>query len=164
MEVDRGTIEIQGKKYNELTEADKQKLGVAMDNIALIEEISGLDYLRFVGRIYKLPKDVLEKRIQDLFHYFFENESDLDKNIGKYFTGMKKKIAFCAAVIHTLEILILDEPFSGLDPLVANQMVIFIKKYQRLDRTIFISSHDLTYVQKVATRIGVLDKTELIFD
>jgi len=164
VEVDRGTIEIQGKKYNELTEADKQKLGVAMDNIALIEEISGLDYLRFVGRIYKLPKDVLEKRIQDLFHYFFENESDLDKNIGKYFTGMKKKIAFCAAVIHTLEILILDEPFSGLDPLVANQMVIFIKKYQRLDRTIFISSHDLTYVQKVATRIGVLDKTELIFD
>jgi ABC-2 type transport system ATP-binding protein len=164
VEIDQGQIEILGQHHDELLETHKKKIGVAMDNLALIEEISGLDYLRFVGRIYKLPKDILENRIQDLFRYFFENEGDLDKNIGKYSTGMKKKIAFCAAVLHTPEILILDEPFSGLDPLVANQMVSFIQKYRRDDRLIFISSHDLTYVQKIATRIGVLDNSELIFN
>jgi ABC-type multidrug transport system ATPase subunit len=84
--------------------------------------------------------------------------------MGKFSTGMKKKIAFCAAVIHTPSILILDEPFSGLDPLVANQMVQFLQKYKREDRTILISSHDLTYVEKIATHIGVLDNKELVFN
>lgn len=164
VEIDKGSIEILGKSHDVLTAEDKKLLGVAMDNLALIDEISGLDYLRFVGHIYKLPKELIESRIQDLFRYFFEDERDLDKNIGKYSTGMKKKIAFCAAVLHTPEVLILDEPFSGLDPLVANQMVLFIQKYRREDRIIFISSHDLTYVQKIATRIGVLDNSQLIFD
>ena len=164
LEIDNGQIEILGKHHDELKDTDKKRIGVALDNLALIEEISGLDYLRFVGRIYQLPNDILETRIKDLFRYFFENEGDLDKNIGKYSTGMKKKIAFCAAVLHTPEILILDEPFSGLDPLVANQMVLFIKKYRREDRMIFISSHDLTYVQKIATRIGVLDNADLVFN
>lgn len=77
---------------------------------------------------------------------------------------MKRKIAFCAAVIHTPEILILDEPFSGLDPLVANQMASFIKLYQKSERTIFLSSHDLNYVEKIASHIGVLNDTQMQFD
>lgn len=76
---------------------------------------------------------------------------------------MKKKIAFCAAVLHTPELLILDEPFSGLDPLVANQMIQFLKKYQREDRLIFISSHDLSYVEKVASHIGVLHESNIVY-
>ena len=77
---------------------------------------------------------------------------------------MKKKIAFCAAIIHTPDILILDEPFSGLDPLVANQMIEFLKIYKQKDRTIFISSHDLNYVEKIATHIGVLSESKLLFN
>ena len=77
---------------------------------------------------------------------------------------MKKKLAFCAAIIHTPEILILDEPFSGLDPFVANQMIQFLQKYQRADRAILISSHDLNYVEKIATHIGVLDNKTLQFN
>lgn len=106
----------------------------------------------------------MKKRINDLFTYFFEDDSDLKKNIAKYSTGMKKKIAFCASVIHTPDILILDEPFSGLDPLVANQMIHFIKKYQSPDRIIFISSHDLSYVERISTHIGVLDNHSLVYN
>ena len=58
----------------------------------------------------------------------------------------------------------MDEPFSGLDPMVANQMAQFIKKYQREDRLVLISSHDLTYVEKVATHIGVLNDKKLMFN
>jgi len=164
LELDNGNIMLLGKEHNKLDNADKKRIGAVVENLALIDEISGLDFLLLVGKIYKMPQDMLKKRIADLFQYFFENESDLKKNISKYSTGMKKKLAFCAAVIHTPDILILDEPFSGLDPLVANQMVMFINKYQREDRLIFISSHDLTYVEKVATHIGVLDNKNLVFN
>lgn len=161
---DQGKIYINGKEHNGLTKQDKTKLGVVGEDLALIEELNGFEYLSFVGKIYQLPKTTLEKRIIDLFNYFFDDERDLKKNILLYSAGMKKKIAFCAAVIHTPDILILDEPFSGLDPLVANQMTDFLKLYQKKDRTVFVSSHDLNYVEKVATHIGVLDSTRLQFD
>ncbi len=161
---DQGRITLFGKDHNTLDHLDKRKLGVIIENLALIEEISGFDFLMLVGKIYEMPAETLMKRIKDLFSYFFEEESDLKKNISRYSTGMKKKIAFCAAVIHAPNILIMDEPFSGLDPMVANQMAQFIKKYQREDRLVLISSHDLTYVEKVATHIGVLNDKKLMFN
>lgn len=164
IELDSGNIKLLGKDHNKLDISDKKRIGAVVENLALIDEISGFEFLHLVGKIYKMPLDTSKKRIADLFNYFFENESDLKMNISKYSTGMKKKLAFCAAVIHAPDILILDEPFSGLDPLVASQLVMFIKKYQRADRIIFISSHDLTYVEKVATHIGVLDNRSLIFN
>ena len=162
--VDIGTILINGKKNNTLSKEDKRSIGIVGEDLALIEELSGLEYLNFVGKIYGLSQNILNKRIEDLFHFFFEDDKDLSKNISKYSTGMKKKIAFCAAVIHTPNILILDEPFSGLDPLVANQMISFLHQYQKNDRTILISSHDLNYVEKIATHIGVLNEKELQFN
>ncbi|MFN7540298.1 MAG: ABC transporter ATP-binding protein [Bacteroidota bacterium] len=162
--VDEGTIQLFGKAHNQLDKETKKRIGVVNENLSLLEEISGEEYLYFVGKIYQIPTEILKKRINDLFNYFFEDDSDLKKNIAKYSTGMKKKIAFCASVIHTPDILILDEPFSGLDPLVANQMIHFIIKYQRTDRIIFISSHDLSYVEKVSTHIGVLDNHRLVFN
>lgn len=159
-----GTIKILGFKSNMLDKSMKKKLGAVNDSLALIEELTGYEFLYFVGKIYGLPTDTLKKRIFDIFSYFFEDESDLYKNISKYSTGMKKKLAFCSSVIHTPEILILDEPFSGLDPLVADQMICFINKYQNKDRVILMSSHDLSYVEKVATHIAVLDKKKIIFN
>lgn len=164
MTPDKGNILINGKEQNKLDRKDKEKLGVVGEDLALIEELNGLEYLNFVGKIYHIPKHTLEKRIHDLFKYFFEDENDLRKNISRYSTGMKKKIAFCAAVLHTPDILILDEPFSGLDPLVANQMVEFLQAFKKKDRTLFISSHDLNYVEKIATHIGVLHEKKLQFN
>jgi len=161
---EKGNIQLSGKAHNKLTREDKRKIGVIVENLALLEEINGFEFLSFVGKIYKIPPATLKQRITDLFAFFFEDDSDLKKNISEYSSGMKKKIAFCAAVLHTPDVLILDEPFSGLDPLVANQMVMFLKKYQNSKRLIFISSHDLSYVEKVSTHIGVLDNKKLVFN
>jgi len=161
---DSGKTLIRGKDSRLLTKEDKQKMGAVPEEMALIEELNGYDYLFFIGKIYGMQKETLQKRIADLFGFFFENPKDLKKRISKYSSGMKKKLAFCAAVIHTPHVLILDEPFSGLDPLVAHQMIDFVKKYQRDDRVIFVSSHDLAYVEKIATHIGVLDEGRLQFD
>ncbi len=161
---EKGNIQLSGKAHNKLDKEDKRKIGVILENLALLEEINGFEFLSFVGKIYKIPPATLKQRITDLFAFFFEDDSDLKKNISEYSSGMKKKIAFCAAVLHTPDVLILDEPFSGLDPLVANQMVMFLKKYQNSKRLIFISSHDLSYVEKVSTHIGVLDNKKLVFN
>ena len=159
-----GKVFINNIPNSEITKEQKAKIGFIGEDLALIEELNGYDFLKFIGKIYGITADVLEKRIRDLSLYFFENEADLMNSIAGYSTGMQKKIAFCAAVIHTPEILILDEPFSGLDPLVANQMISFLHKYKRADRLIFISSHDLNYVEKIATHIGVLDNEQLVFN
>jgi len=164
IEKDSGSIQVFDTDHRQLEKSAKRRIGVVNEDLALIEEISGYEFLSFVGKIYKIPSETLKKRINDLFAYFFEDPADLKKNIAKYSTGMKKKIAFCAAVIHTPELLILDEPFSGLDPFVANQMITFLKKYHRNDRAILISSHDLSYVEKVSTHIGVLDNHQLVFN
>lgn len=161
---DEGSIEVMDKPNTQLSTLDKKRLGIVGDDLALIEEFTGYEYLMFVGKIYKIPTDVLKKRLTDLFQYFFENEDDIRKPMAKYSTGMKKKIAFCSAILNTPDLLILDEPFSGLDPLVANQMVQFLKKYQSSERAIFISSHDLSYVEKVSTHIGVLNETKLVYN
>lgn len=161
---DEGEIFINNNPHNKLNTIDKKNIGVVGEELALIEEISGSDYLFFIGRLYKLPNSTIKNRIDDLVKYFFEDNNDLKKSISKYSTGMKKKLAFCAAVLHTPNILILDEPFSGLDPLVANQMIEFLNIYRNKNRVIFISSHDLSYVEKIATHIGVLDNGILQFN
>ncbi len=161
---DSGEILVNGKPHNQLNKLDKANIGLIGEDLALIEELNGIEFLNFIGKIYKIPQSILNKRIGDLISYFFENEQEVNKNIAKYSTGMKKKIAFCAAVLHTPDLLILDEPFSGLDPLIANKMIEFLKLYKKETRTIFISSHDLNYVQQVATHIGVLDQAKIQFD
>ncbi len=159
-----GSISIFGKDSGDLDLDDKKRIGVLGDELGLIEEFTGLDYLKFIGNIYHLTSSEISNRVADLTNYFFENEDDLKKTIASYSTGMKKKIAFCGAVIHIPDLLILDEPFSALDPLVAKQMILFIKKYANENRTIIISSHDLAYVEKVANHIAVLNETQLVFN
>ena len=159
-----GSILIKDIPHDKISMEQKSKMGFIGENLAIIEELSGLDFLKFIGKIHGISSDVLAKRINDLTSYFFENDDDIHKSISAYSTGMRKKIAFCAAVIHTPEILILDEPFSGLDPLVANQMVAFLHQYKTDERLIFISSHDLNYVEKIATHIAVLDNEQLVFN
>ena len=162
--VDSGSITINNLPHNQLSSAEKRHMGVVGEQLGLIDEFNAYDYLKFVGKVYNIPHTTLKQRIDDLLNYFFDDLNELKKSIAKYSTGMRKKIAFCAAVIHTPDLLILDEPFSGLDPVVANQMINFLKHYQNSSRTILISSHDLNYVEKVATHIGVLHKAQLLFN
>lgn len=155
VKADSGTVSINNLPHNSLSRTDKANIGLVGEDLALIEEFNGYEFLSFIGKIYKISHEILEKRLHDLFDYFFEDDADLKKSISNYSTGMKKKIAFCAAVLHTPDILILDEPFSGLDPIVANQMITFLKMYKKKDRTVFISSHDRT-VFKLLLRFNLI--------
>ena len=159
---DNSKAVVLGEDTRQLSTATKQQLGVVHEELGLIDEITGHDYLTLMGKIYGMEAAEAKQKIQQLTTYFFENQTDLKKLVRTYSTGMRKRLAFCAAVIHTPPILLLDEPFSGLDPLAANKLIDFLKKYQNGQRLIFLSSHDLNYVEKVCSHISVLHDGQLL--
>lgn len=157
---DKGHIEINGLRYNNEPDSNRIKsiTGSIPEDSKLIDEFSGKEYLFFTGLLYKIKKQELNRRIQDLVELFFDDHAALSRKISTYSTGMRKKIELCSALIHKPEILILDEPFSGLDVLTANLFVDILKAYLNENRIILISSHNLSYLDKLCTDILVLDQ------
>ena len=161
--IDSGTIQFDGQVMDENPEEIKNHIGLLSEDNPLINEFNGKTYLEWSARLYRLDHELAQQRYQSLTEVLFEDDEVLDKPISQYSTGMKKKLSLISCLIHKPSLLILDEPFSGLDPLAANQIVDLLKKYSSDRRTIFITSHDLTYVQQAATHIAVLDRQAIRF-
>ncbi|MCJ8164670.1 ABC transporter ATP-binding protein [Pontibacter sp. E15-1] len=161
---DAGSISLFDKNYTHNALAVKQNLGALCEDNPLIEEFTGLEYLNFVAKLYRLSPQESEQRIASLTNYFFSDQDALHKNIAGYSTGMKKKVGIAAAILHKPQVLVLDEPFTGLDPIAAQLLVHLIRSYRNASRVILISSHDLNYVEKVATHIGVLNDGQLMYN
>jgi len=159
--IDSGTIQFDGETMEENSEEIKAQIGLLSEDNPLVNEFNGRTYLQWSARLYGMEKGQAEERYESLIVFLFEDDEVLDKPISDYSTGMKKKLSLISCLIHKPSLLILDEPFSGLDPLAANQIVELLKKYSSSERTIFITSHDLTYVQQAATHITVLDQQEI---
>ncbi|HKI44294.1 MAG TPA: ABC transporter ATP-binding protein [Balneolales bacterium] len=160
---DSGTIRLLGKSYSEHEYAIKKQLGVLTEDVPLQESLTAYDYLRFVGMLYGLDSTDLRQRIDSLFEYFFDDPDDLQKRCGDYSTGMQKKLGVIAAVLHKPDLLLLDEPFSGLDPSSSRQMIDFLKAYGNEQRIVLVSSHNLTYLQEVISSVLVLHDQEILF-
>lgn len=156
--------------YNDiLLESERQKfkrdLGILSDVVPPIPEFTGYEYLEFLSCIFELKKEDFTQRTNELINFFFDDPSSILKSkISTYSTGMKRKIGLCGAVLHRPSVLLLDEPFAGLDPVAVKQLISFIEIYQSPNRIILIASHDLAYIQKVVNRILVLDETKIKFD
>jgi ABC-2 type transport system ATP-binding protein len=149
-----GEILLDEKTYIKRPTEVKSKLGYAAHLETLIEQLNAQQFLEVIAKIYEIPKEISRARIADLIDYFFpEDRESLVKSIQHYSTGMQKKIAICAAVLHLPDVLILDEPFSGLDPWAGNRLIDFLKDYLKPHRTIIISSHNLEYIEKLQGEI-----------
>lgn len=163
LSADKGSMELFGTSYDEDPIQIKRKIGVLPEFNPVIEEFSGYDYLKYVGLIYDLQRDVLDKRIDLLANYFFEDTHQLEKQIAFFSKGMKIKIGICAASIHKPEFLILDEPFENLDPLARTTLVSFLNNYRKMGNAVLVSSHEMICIEKIATHVGILDNQTLIF-
>ncbi|KAA3622913.1 MAG: ABC transporter ATP-binding protein [Bacteroidetes bacterium] len=159
----KGELIYDGTSLEELPQSLKMRIGAMSEDNPLIEELTGRQYFKLYGQLYGLPRNDMKKRVDDLTSYFFDDPDDLKKRLSAFSTGMKKKIGLMASVLHTPDLLVLDEPFSGLDPVAAKMTIDFIKAYQNGNRTIFLSSHDLAYVAKVVTHLAVLDEGKIVF-
>lgn len=160
---DSGEISFGGLSYQKNEIEIKKKLGVLPDKNPAIPQLTGWEYLQFVGLLHELPPDESKRRAESLLSFFFDENEDIHKRISTYSHGMTKKIGLCAALLHRPQYLLLDEPFAGLDPVSSAKLVQFLKSYLNHDRLIFLSSHDLSYSQQVMTHIGILEGGQMQF-
>ena len=133
------------------------------DNPDLYEFLSGIQYLNFMGDVYKVPADVREKRIAEYAADMGITEALADK-VGSYSHGMKQKVAIVGALMHEPKLLIMDEPFVGLDPKAAFILKKFMRKFCDNGGAIFFSTHVLEVAEKLCDKIAIIRGGVLLAD
>ncbi len=156
-----GTIRVLGFDIASDAVAIKQRIGVVPEGLALFEQLSGNQLLNFVGRMYGLDRDTAASRSAELLEYMDLRDA-AEQLVTDYSHGMKKKIALAAAVIHSPEILFLDEPFEGIDAIAANTLKRMLQRYIQRGGTVFLTSHVLEVVEKLCTHVGIIHNGKLV--
>lgn len=158
---DQGDITIDGVSIKDDPIQCKSKLAYIPDNPDLYDYLTGIQYLNFVADIYAIPKDVREQRIKEEADSF-EMTSALGDLISSYSHGMKQKLAVISALIHQPRLLILDEPFVGLDP---KATVILKNKMHEMCQAgaaIFFSTHVLDVAEKLCNKVAIIKNGSLV--
>ncbi len=136
-------------------------MGVLPEYLNLYERLSGREFVRFSGNMYGVPKEDINRRTEELLQVLTLQE-DADKLIVDYSVGMRKKIALAAAIIHRPEVLFLDEPFEGIDPVSSRVVRDILHDLTRRGTTIFFSSHIMELVERLCTRVGIINQGTLV--
>src|SRR5271167_3518984 len=156
-----GRMQLLGIDFSANPVGVKRQIGVVPEGMGLFERLTGIEYLRFVGRMYGLDKPTTEKRADELLEFMqlAEREKTL---IADYSHGMQKKLALAAAVIHGPRILFLDEPFEGVDALAAGALKSLLGRMTERGVTIFLTSHVLEIVERLCSHVGIIHKGRLV--
>jgi len=156
-----GRMELLGLDFQAHPVEVKRQIGVVPEGMGLLERLTGIEYLRFVGRMYGLDRATTEKRTEELLD--FMQLGDREKTmIADYSHGMQKKLALAAAVIHGPRILFLDEPFEGVDALAAGALKALLGRMTERGVTIFLTSHVLEIVERLCSHVGIIHKGRLV--
>lgn len=136
-------------------------MGVLPEYLNIYERLSGREFLTFAGHMYGLPKADIQRRSEELLHVLTLND-DADKLVIDYSVGMRKKIGLAAALIHRPQVLFLDEPFEGIDPVSSRVIRDILNDLTRHGTTIFFSSHIMEVVERLCTRVGIINQGMLV--
>ncbi|MGF6375182.1 ABC-2 type transport system ATP-binding protein [Clostridiales Family XIII bacterium PM5-7] len=158
---DEGEIYIDGKSIKNDPLNCKQEIAYLPDNPDLYEFLSGIKYLNFVANIYKVPKEERESKIKK-YADLFEITGDLAQPISAYSHGMKQKIAIISALIHEPKLLIMDEPFVGLDPKASHIIKDEMRALCDRGSAIFFSTHVLEVAEKLCDKVAIIKSGKLI--
>lgn len=155
---DEGTIKWKGNSINRF---DTAKIGYLPEERGLYPKRTVKQQLAFFGKLHDMNKKEIEKSIE-FWLSFFEIQENLDRKISELSKGNQQKIQFIASVIHSPELIILDEPFSGLDPINANQLKEAILFLKESGSTIIFSSHQMANVEEICENICMIKKGEVL--
>ena len=141
--------------------AVKQRLGVVPENLGLFDNLTGREYLTFIGRMYLLPREVVRERTGELLA-MMELANAEKKLVLEYSHGMRKKLALAAALLPNPELLFLDEPFEGVDAVASRVLRDVLKRAVERGATVFLTSHVLEIVEKLCTHVGIIARGKLV--
>ncbi len=139
----------------------RAKIGYLPETPNFYGFLKGIEILRTLGAFYSLPKEKIIKRINFL-NEKFNLERELKEKVSTFSRGMLQKLAFAVAVLHEPELLVLDEPYNGLDPILINSVRDYILELKQNGKTIFISSHLLSEMEKICDDVILINNGEII--
>jgi len=161
LDYDEGEVYINGISVKNEPLRCKTLLAYIPDNPDLYEFMSGIKYLNFVADVFKVGKKEREERIA-LYADTFGLTEDLAQPISAYSHGMKQKLAIISAWLHEPRLIIMDEPFVGLDPVAAHSLKKMMREHCDRGGAIFFSTHVLEVAEKLCDRVAIIKSGKLV--
>ena len=158
-----GDIIVDGMSVRQSIKACQKKIGYIPDNPDIYDFMTGIDYINFVADVYSSSSDERTARIEK-YATEFDILDDLGDLISSYSHGMKQKVSLIAAFVHHPKLLVLDEPFVGLDPKASASLKKCMRELCDEGGAIFFSTHVLEVAEKLCDKVGMLYKGSLIVD
>ena len=141
--------------------AIKQRTGVVPEDLALFDNLTAMEYLTFVGRMYQMDPETIRNRSAELLDLL--QLVDVEKKLTvEYSHGMKKKLALAAAILPNPDLLFLDEPFEGVDAVTSRVIRDLLSIYVGRGSTVFVTSHVLEIVERICTHMGIIANGQLV--
>lgn len=156
-----GTVMICGINMESDPEKAKRKIGFIPERPYLYEKLTGMEFLKFIADLYGVGEDVFLIKSQEKLEMFFLSDWS-DDLIESYSHGMKQRLVMAAALVHDPEVIIVDEPMVGLDPLAIKMVKNLFRNLAKQGATIFISTHTLKVAEDICDRIGIIHKGSMI--
>ena len=157
-----GKAEVLGHDVVKDADAVRHVIGYMPDFFGVYKDMEVTEYLDFFGACYKIPSAQREKTVNDVLELVGLTEKR-GALIGALSRGMQQRLGLARVLIHDPQLLLLDEPASGLDPRARIEMMAILQELQRLGKTIIISSHILSELQTLCNRVAIIEKGKLIY-
>lgn len=161
LQFDKGEVFIKGESIRKNPLACKQKIAYIPDNPDLYEFMTGIKFLNFIADIFGVPEEKRQERIRE-YADLFEMTENLAQPIASYSHGMKQKLAIISAWIHEPKLIIMDEPFVGLDPKAAHILKQMMREICDEGGAIFFSTHVLEVAEKLCDKVAIIRNGQLI--
>lgn len=159
---DRGQIRLFNQEILSASFSHRQRMGFVLDQPVYFDRLTCREFLMFAGKMYEIPKEELEGKVEELLRFFDLMDAE-DKWIETYSKGMKQKVSIAAAIIHEPDLLILDEPFDGIDATSAEEIKEILLQMNKKGVTIVITSHQLELIEALCTECAILHKGQIVF-
>ena len=161
LDFDEGDIIIDNKSIKTNTIECKKIMSYVPDNPDMYENMKAIDFINFVCDMYETPYEIRKNNI-DKYAKMFELTDKLNNDISSFSHGMKQKVALIAALAHDPKILIMDEPFVGLDPKAVYDVKEIMKEMIKSGKTIFFSTHILDVAEKLCDRVAIIKNGKIV--
>jgi len=157
-----GTAKVLGRDVVREADAVRHVIGYMPDFFGVYKDMEVTEYLDFFGACYKIPTAQREKTVNDVLELVGLSEKK-GALIGALSRGMQQRLGLARVLIHDPQVLLLDEPASGLDPRARIEMMAILQELQKMGKTIIISSHILSELQTLCNRVAIIEKGRLIY-
>ena len=156
-----GLVRVNGTEVREDPDRVREMIGFMPDFFGVYEDLTSREYLHFFAAAYRLPKDRRESVVADVLE-LTDLTHKIDSPVDSLSRGMKQRLALARVLLHDPDLLLLDEPASGLDPRARIEVRELLKAMQEMGKTILISSHILHELAQLCTRIGIIEAGQLV--